>query len=27
VEGSGGGATDLLGIRENDIIRIEIIEG
>jgi S-adenosylmethionine hydrolase len=26
VEGSGGGATDLLGIRENDIIRIEIFE-
>ena len=26
VEGSGGGATDLLGIRENDIIRIEILE-
>ncbi len=24
VEGSGGGATDLLGIKENDIIRIEI---
>ncbi len=24
VEGSGGGATDLLGIRENDIVRIEI---
>lgn len=27
VEGSGGGASDLLGIRENDIIRIEILEG
>ncbi|MGB6037555.1 MAG: SAM-dependent chlorinase/fluorinase, partial [Cryomorphaceae bacterium] len=26
VEGSGGGATDLLGIYENDIIRIEILE-
>lgn len=26
VEGSGGGASDLLGIRENDIIRIEIDE-
>ena len=24
VEGSGGGASDLLGIRENDIVRIEI---
>lgn len=24
VEGSGGGASDLLGIKENDIIRIEI---
>lgn len=27
VEGSGGGASDLLGIRENDIVRIEILEG
>lgn len=26
VEGSGGGAADLLGIRENDIIRVEILE-
>jgi S-adenosylmethionine hydrolase len=26
VEGSGGGATDLLGIRENDIVRVEILE-
>ena len=26
VEGSGGGAADLLGIREHDIIRIEIFE-
>ncbi len=26
VEGSGGGAADLLGIRENDIIRVEIDE-
>lgn len=26
VEGSGGGASDLLGIKENDIIRIEIEE-
>jgi S-adenosylmethionine hydrolase len=25
VEGSGGGASDLLGIRENDIVRIEIL--
>jgi S-adenosylmethionine hydrolase len=25
VEGSGGGATDLLGIKENDIVRIEIL--
>ncbi|MEM9052903.1 MAG: SAM-dependent chlorinase/fluorinase [Bacteroidota bacterium] len=27
VEGSGGGAADLLGLRENDIIRVEILEG
>ncbi|MFN2430119.1 MAG: S-adenosyl-l-methionine hydroxide adenosyltransferase family protein [Cryomorphaceae bacterium] len=26
VEGSGGGATDLLGLRENDVVRIEIGE-
>jgi hypothetical protein len=26
VEGSGGGAADLLGIRESDIVRIEILE-
>jgi len=26
VEGSGGGASDLLGLRENDIVRIEILE-
>lgn len=25
VEGSGGGASDLLGIKENDIVRIEIL--